>query len=344
MTKRELFLKGSTIGEGSEKLVRKENFEFSEIYELHSGLRKNMKYFLYVSLLLFSSMLNAQSKPGVLGGGSSSSCTASSVSSKSKNTSMPALITSDGQAYSKDCFKWFLYDLVDSLDTPLVLFVHGRGEHPSKTFKRKNRLLQSIEEQYGVKVVMLTWASWCGRLCLPKKDAAKASEDLLDVIRLLDAIKAKTQTKQNFSLLTHSMGAFVLKGLVPIPRDDLSSDVFSSVLISASATPSKGHREWVDALKFSNTTYVLTNKQDRTLKCLERFHCLGLFNQPKLLGRWGNLGGDKAQHNTAIKYVNFTGLIEKTHRYYIGQRSKSPKVFDFFNATLRGLDPGDLNW
>ncbi|MFT6046079.1 MAG: hypothetical protein ACI9WC_001784 [Arenicella sp.] len=306
---------------------------------------KVMKNILIISAFLFSSVLNAQSKE-VLLDDEGSSCPGVSVSSESPNTSQPALITSDGKAYSKKCFSSFLNDLVVSLDAaPLVLFVHGRGKHPSKAFQKENRLLQNIEKEYGVKVVMFTWPSWCGVTCLPKKNAARASSDLLDVIRLLGTIKAETKTKQTFSLLTHSMGAFVLKGLISLPLKDISNDIFTSILISASATPAKGHEEWVEALKISHTTYVLRNKKDKTLKCIEgaKFPCFVAFNQPKLLGRWGKNTHDKSERKTTTEYVDFTGMVGKTHRYYINQQKKSPKVFEFYKAVFNGQSPQNYN-
>ncbi len=292
--------------------------------------------------LLFSFISTAYSNENLKVDDNTEACKGAIVGTKSKNTSSPALVTSGGKMYLEECFNTFLMHFVSSLDDkPLVLFIHGRGKHPSKTFEKDNRLLHRIEKQYQVKALIFSWASWCGKFCLPKESALKASTSLYRVIKQLDKLKRDLKTKSNFSLLSHSMGAYVLKGLEVKSVDDVSNELFSSILISAAATPTQGHESWIEPLNISKSIYIISNKNDGALKCLEgaRFFCTFAFNEPKLLGRWGAEQKNTNIEGASINYVDFTDHLGKRHRYYINMKKKSRNVFDFYSALFRGKDP-----
>ena len=269
--------------------------------------------------------------------GISNNCAGKIIKKKTPNTITPGLITAHSRYYEKRCYKEVISNIFNTSNRPIVLFVHGRGQHPTKTIEED--LIKSIRDQYNVSVLMFTWPSWNGRSGFPDNQAKGSSAELKHIIDILYEIKNTEGHDHSLSLLTHSMGSIVLQGIVEGNiSHSLPDNIFKNIVISSSASSHKAHKTWVEQVNFTENIYITSNRNDRALRCLEgkpKFSCKWIlrFNMQPRLGRVGNNRASDAASNA--KYINFTGNIKKTHRYYIN-RSKSPSVFRFYKNSLNG--------
>ena len=265
-----------------------------------------------------------------------SNCNGRKLNNRAPNTTKPGLISEDHHYYGEGCFKKII-ESTFATGKPIVLFVHGRGKHPSKTIK--NDLLSSIRNQYNVSILTYTWPSYTGRSGFPDEKARNSRTGLENVLKSLYRIKKTGGYNQPISLLTHSMGSIVLQGLMEKSTGSLlPKHSFESVVISASASSHKDHKKWVEKLTFFKKAYIVSNSNDKALLCLEgkKLLCkLGLrFN---LSARLGRIGGSVPEENASnATYIDFTKSTGKSHRYYINHAKKSPRVFNFYRAALAG--------
>lgn len=285
----------------------------------------------------------AAAEPAVGAGTSalSAPCVGEPVGKDTANTSRPGIVTAGDRLYHHECYAEVLEQVLATSHKPLVLFVHGRGPHPSKEFK--DQLLESIQTQYDVTAVMFTWPSYAGKSGFPEDEARQAGLDLAYLMEILADIKQRNNDQRSMVLLTHSMGAIVLSGMVTA-GSGLPADLFENAIISAGAAGLEGHSQWVEKVHFAKRTYVTANQSDKALTCLEgkpKLICrvgLGFHMSPRL-GRWAVAKSDEVDLADNAVYVGFGGAIGKTHRYYINQHTSAPKVFDFYRQGLNGETP-----
>jgi len=271
-------------------------------------------------------------------------CNGIEITEQTPNTTIPALVTSNHRLYSQECFEPILSKILKKTGKPFVLFISGRGTHPSKEIEKKNQLLSKIEDQYDVTAVMFTWPSWCGFRCFPYDKAHESGAVLLKLLRTLEHLKKKNKQNRTYTLLSHSMGSIVLQGLVDLTIDDLSKNLFDKIVVSAAASPQNDHSIWLNKLTFGTQLFITTNKNDDVLKCLE--NDIGIFSLSKIycnkfkltprLGRWGTDIANIHNISKNALYFDFTKDLEGTHRYYINQMNESPEVFRFYSQVFQG--------
>ncbi len=240
-----------------------------------------------------------------------------------------------------DCYEKVVDSVLSRDDgRSVVLFVHGRGQHPAKLVKRK--LIESIEREYNAHVIAFTWPSWTGMGGFPSDGAQAAAKALSQVINAI-ADRRTDNGPRRVVMLTHSMGAIVVEHLV---KSELAvqQNSIDALMISAAASEYSEHGAWVDAIKFSKDVYIVFNQDDKVLRCLESdtgmspagffFGCYR-FDLPQRLGRWGNKA-DKSVQDIAkqAEYVDLTHQVGDTHRYYIGQSGRSDSTFNWFNNII----------
>lgn len=274
-----------------------------------------------------------------------SECTGIQITSDTPNTKSGGIILSNHRLYTKECYEQVLEQVLSEPSKPFVLFVSGRGKHPYKELKEN--LLPTIEGEYDVTAIMFTWPSWCKADCFPEEAALNSGSELMEILLILQEIKDNNQDVRGYTLLTHSMGAIVLQGLVSEGQvNPLSEILFDNIIISAPAAQFKDHKQWVSKISFSRRIYITENNNDRSLKCLEGkasgpatlafCKVFGNFDLPPRLGRWAVTSA--TLNNTAdnTHYIGLTGAVKKKHRYYINQSKQAEKVFAFYRDVLRG--------
>jgi hypothetical protein len=172
-------------------------------------------------------------------------------------------------------------ELTSVLDTayakgkPVLIYLHGRGDEPAKSFgmsksKTGSGALPRLEKEYGVSVVMVNWNS---------KSSGRDRKTPLDQIPEgalhFDAAMARLKEYRNAnpdkpapSLLVHSMGSIVLASAIEAFewRGSQGKPLFSNVLLSQPDSDAQGHDVWLSKLAAIERVYVTQNKSDPVLK------------------------------------------------------------------------------
>lgn len=205
----------------------------------------------------------------------------------------------------------------------LIIFIHGRGRHPFKAFKKK--LLVNLEKDYSAKVIMFHWPSWSGWLGFPED---KARSSAVEFAQFISGLRNFSQQNPNLkiSLLTQSMGSLVLEEYLKTHN----LGFFHSVLLSAPASKIKDHTTWLKKVRAKNGVYVVFNERDPLLGRI-KFRAKG-----ERLGK--HLSAATAL-NSKIYYVQMQALGSK-HRYFLlGDLQKSIVGQAFYTLVLNGLGP-----
>jgi hypothetical protein len=90
-----------------------------------------------------------------------------------------AVVTADKRIEAVDNFEKLLDNSIktirmdDGYDN-LILFVHGRGQHPCHAFNKA--LLTELEYDYSAKIIMFHWPSWNGALAFPDENARRSAD------------------------------------------------------------------------------------------------------------------------------------------------------------------------
>ncbi|MEI7869531.1 MAG: alpha/beta hydrolase [Candidatus Methylumidiphilus sp.] len=191
---------------------------------------------------------------------------------------------------------------------PFVLYVHGRGDEPKKT--EQGKILEKLEQQYGVKVLMFNWDSKAKFvLSRPVAHADEAAPYLSDVVAKIINYRKLHQEARSIpiSLLVHSMGNIVLQQAIDkdLKLSESDGPLFMNILMTGSDADAEGHNLWVEKLSAKGEIMITINKQDGTLSWSKHDSGktpLGINPKEPLA---------KNAH-----YLNVTGLVGKTHRLF----------------------------
>lgn len=250
-----------------------------------------------------------------------------------------ALVTADSVVHSVQditpLLTEALQDIKDSNQCDnFILFVHGRGKHPGKAFRQ--RLLTDLESDYSARVIMFHWPSWEGALAFPEPAARAAAGDFADVLKAVESFKrdrADLVNNVKFTLLTHSMGSLVLEETIRRQPDEPLGSLFDTVVISAPASYTKDHAEWVDRLFLSDQIYILINGEDPVLGSA------GVREMGRRLGKGLKSRGKPVALSNRAKYIDATHLL-LLHRYYLHRNLRwSPALKRFLDQVLNGARP-----
>ncbi|MEJ2790545.1 MULTISPECIES: alpha/beta hydrolase [unclassified Pseudoxanthomonas] len=167
--------------------------------------------------------------------------------------------------------------LVDSAEGPrtIVLYVHGRGNEPKKSFQdtmfTSGFVLKKLERQ-NVSVLGYNWKSKIKpmRLCdRPVAEARSGAKGLRRLIADLDRHKRANDPRwkgRRVVLLAHSMGGIVVAEAMQDPAtSQVAKDLFDIIIVSASDEPVQGHVAWQERMP-EGKVYVLSNPGDRFLR------------------------------------------------------------------------------
>lgn len=250
------------------------------------------------------------------------------IKSNIANTKTPALFILPGKVQQIERSRE-LFETMHQNST--VLFIHGRGDHPSKAVA--HRLLDSLSQEYNTTPIMFTWVS--GEGVWPEDKAREAAPDLSKVLHhLADYRKnANYPSQSTVNLLTHSMGSLVLEEfLSSYQANALPHKLFDNIVINASASKVDNHAKWVEKIDFAQNVYIAFNNNDPVLAAAG----IGIGNAR--LGKHGDRQKGEAERlaNNAI-YIDFSDVLSE-HRYYVGDGHHSC-LYYFYNEVLNGRQP-----
>jgi len=255
-----------------------------------------------------------------------------------------ALITADKKSHSISSAYSLLEASVQDVKSSdgfdnIIIFVHGRGKHPEKAFKKS--LLADLESNYSAKVIMFNWGpSWKGPLGYPEDAAGAAAEDFKKVLRDFSQYKKQNGIEIDgikMTLLTHSMGSIVIeKGF---ESKTLLPQVFDTIVISSSASAGKTHSKWVENIDVAKNIYITVNKADPILGKA------GTKERDRRLGKGlENRKGDLFVLASNAHYIDVSEVDVK-HRYYLHRdlrNGKSKFLRRLFDKVLNGIQ-AELN-
>lgn len=235
--------------------------------------------------------------------------------------------------------------LTESQDGPraLVVYVHGRGNEPEKSFQdtkfTSGFVLQKLERQ-NVSVLGYSWKSkirpfhFCDR---PVVEARAAALGLRRLIVALEHSKRENPLQwkgRQVVLLAHSMGNIVMAEAMRDPSTlDAAKKVFNTIVASASDEPADGHFVWQDRMP-QGLVYVLSNPEDRFLK---RSMSCGKNDSSTRLGLVSSADSSVRRALTST-YIEIPA--KRRHRYITrGAQEKNPNTCRVITSLLQGNRP-----
>jgi esterase/lipase superfamily enzyme len=254
-----------------------------------------------------------------------------------------AIVTTDGKIKPISAFIEVLDQTVDTIRSHkqydnLILFVHGRGKHPEKAFKKA--ILADLEDNYSAKVIMFHWPSWEGLYAFPIKNAKHAGADLSRVFNQLKQYKATQQEKLRgikFTLLTNSMGSFVLEDAMLSAAKQNYGVLFDTIMINSPASSARKHAKWVKNINLSENIYISINRDDKLLGKA------GIKLIGKRLGKGLNsLFGRQFKLADNVKYIDLTSS-SLGHSYFLFKYLQNRPVAKAFYAQVLNGIPATLN-
>lgn len=276
------------------------------------------------------------------------SCSPEQVDQTTRNSTQVRLMTAENYLFPVHCHRQALEfvlaqrDAVTGRKRPLLFFIHGLGKHPAHAYKEQ--LLTRLEEQHGVKAIMMNWPSWDRDWMQVDSQARESADELLVILKVLADLKAEANDTRPYSLLTHSSGSLVVEELVQRFHAEQPEGLFDSMVLSSSVSVVESHRQWIDRVTLAKTIYSVSNNEDIALRCLESdFYSFGICNDnaPPVLGRLQAEEVEAALLSDSAIYLDFSDALKRKHRYYIYRNEIDPAiaVSSFYSAMLQGQKP-----
>ena len=236
-----------------------------------------------------------------------------------------------------------LFDGSNGGPRAIVLYVHGRGNEPKKSFQdtmfTSGYVLEKLERQ-DISVLGYNWQSKIRRLRLcdrPVQSAREAASGLRTLIAELDRHKRAYPQRwgdRRVVLLAHSMGNIVVTEAMQ-DRDtaELSGRLFDTIVLSASDEPLQDHAGWHERIPVGKV-YVLSNPSDRFLK--RSMSCESADTPPRLgLTPASDTQAPRSRSSTYIEIP-----AGDRHRYISrGGQERNPHTCRVVKALLQGTAP-----
>jgi hypothetical protein len=249
------------------------------------------------------------------------------------------LVASCNQNKWRICLKESFEQAMQSIkiNNDFLFIVHGDG----KTFP--NLLDRSIrtERLYGLNLLVFDWPSKVPGYSRMKnyfnsrRNAGVSINAFKEALKIFGNYRLANTTINDTihcSLFVHSLGNYILKGLVENSMDTSIKMEFDNLIMNAPAVQQKGHKSWVGKMNFQKRIYITSNQKDRTLYGA---HIVTFRRQL----------GEKLRKPLAdnASYINFKNLVGKKHNYYLDLElfSDHPSIREFYKDIFHGeyLDP-----
>lgn len=161
-------------------------------------------------------------------------------------------------------------DKVFSYKKPVLFFIHGRGNEPSKSleggFFTEGNAVHKLEDQYGVKVIMFNWQSSASLYDReePLSHMTEAAGNLKRVFTELQSYLNLNPNKK-ISLLAHSMGSIVVQTYFQNYGWNFKYKLFSNFILTSPDADNLNHHLWVEKISSLENVFVTINKDDSIL-------------------------------------------------------------------------------
>ena len=214
-----------------------------------------------------------------------------------------------------------------------VVYTEGMGKFFTTDVDRG----LNLSGQYDVNVLLLDYPSITthrkrlGNYFFAKKNAALAHQDFVLVLDTLEDLQQQQYMGNGeVSLFFHSMGNIAMRQIVKNHRlSEINDRVWATNLIlNAPCVPARGHKKWVDQIRFARNIYIHYNPEDFTLGgayLLSKRHQLGM----------------KAKKPLSKKpvYINFSTIAGKGHSNFLNLKGRNEipeAAFDHYNRIFHG--------
>lgn len=140
------------------------------------------------------------------------------------------------------------------------------------------------------------------------------------------------QCSVRLTLLTHSMGNYVLKKALETHVNAGFTNAFDNIVLAAADTNNLQHEQWVDTIAARRRIYITINENDYALAASQ------LKPGEQQLARLGNY---RRRLNSEIaRYIDFTDAdkVGKSHGYFKDQAVANPMVKRFFHEAFNGRE------
>jgi esterase/lipase superfamily enzyme len=134
------------------------------------------------------------------------------------------------------------------------------------------------------------------------------------------------------TLLTHSMGNYLLKKALETHANAAFTNAFDNVVLAAADTNNIKHEEWVDTLAARRRIYITINENDYALAASQ------LKPGENQLARLGNCR--RRLTSQIARYIDFTdaGMVDRSHGYFKDKAVENAAVHDFFDKAFNGRE------
>lgn len=134
------------------------------------------------------------------------------------------------------------------------------------------------------------------------------------------------------TLLTHSMGNYLLKKALETHANAAFTNAFDNVVLAAADTNNLRHEEWVDCLAARRRVYVTINENDYALAASQ------LKPGDNQLARLGNCR--RRLFSQIARYIDFTdaGMVGRSHGYFKDKAVENAAVHGFFEKACNGRE------
>lgn len=208
----------------------------------------------------------------------------------------------------------------------ILVFVNGYG----KTLEGTIEGGQKLASRYGVNAIMFDWPTDQRPIRITAKNARKVTNNFALTLNEIDKVIKKSFQKSKLSLMFHSMGNHVARHLVESRSINLIGEItIDNIILNAAAVKSYDHERWVEQLKPKQEVYIVTNKNDFMLRGASLL---------RVARQLGNVALGELAENA--NYIDFSGLAERQHGYFLGltnAEKENPDFFEFYNTVFHGL-------
>lgn len=158
---------------------------------------------------------------------------------------------------------------------PVVIFVHGRGIEPNKSFRgatfTKGLAVWKLELGYDCSVLMFNWDS-AFPVPLPLDRSRALANTVAGGQRLGEVLRELVNFESNHPelpkpvMLAHSMGSIVLQKAIEGGAWPAEVSLFKQIVISEPDADDVGHSGWLSLLGSREKVFSTFNADDKVLK------------------------------------------------------------------------------